>query len=439
MAAAEHARRPFLCTPFLGPIKNVLNLIRYRAMSASQKKVLPILFATLLLDMVGTGMVFPIIPILFTDPSSHAFLLQGYSQGMQFFLAGLVTALFGLMQFIAAPLLGELSDVYGRKKLLSLGVGTLAVSQILFGFGIEIASLSLILFSRAIAGLAAANFSIAQATIADVTEPKDRAKNFGLIGAAFGTGFIIGPLLGGWIAGLTGNPAAPFWFAGALGIINLVFLTLMLPETNLNPRASKGFTIFKGIRNIQAAIRDVDARPVYLTTFLYMSGFTFMTSFMGVFLVGKFGFDETGVGTFFGAVGAWVIFAQLVLLRILAPKYSERKIVRYTMLIMGSTMILWPFIPSAPWLFVAMPFIAVSQGLTMANLTSLVSKSVSAERQGAALGINGSLMAFAQGLIPLVAGIGTGAIGIATPLIAGGLLVLLAWTNLFVFSKRRAG
>ncbi len=403
-----------------------------------QKRVLPILFVTLLLDMVGTGMLLPLIPVLFTDPESHAFLLQGYSQGAQFFIAGLVTALFGLMQFFAAPLLGELSDVYGRKKLLSLGVGVLAVSQMLFGLGIEIASLWLILFSRAIAGLAAANFSIAQATIADVTEPKDRAKNFGLIGAALGVGFVVGPVLGGWIAGFMQDPAAPFWFAGVLGVVNLLFLTIMLPETNRNPRASKGFTIFKGVRNIQAAIQDIDARVLYLTTFLYMCGFAFMTSFMGVFLVGKFGFDETAIGTFFAAVGAWVIFAQLFLLRILAGTYSEKKIVRYTMLTMGGTMIIWPFIPSAPWLYVAMPFIAVSQGLTMANLTSLVSKSVSAERQGAALGINGSLMALAQGVVPLIAGIGTGLVGIATPLIVGGLLVLVAWTVLFIFPRSYA-
>lgn len=402
-----------------------------------QKRVLPILFATLLLDMVGTGMVFPIIPILFTDPTSHSFLLRGYSETAQFFLAGLVTALFGLMQFMAAPLLGELSDVYGRKRLLSLGVGTLAFSQMLFGFGIEISAIWLILFARAIAGLAAANFSIAQATIADVSEPKDRAKNFGLIGAAFGIGFIIGPLLSGWITGFTGNPATPFWFAGLLGIMNLLFLTLMLPETNKNPRASRGFTIFKGIRNIQAAIRDVDARPIYLTTFLFMSGFVFMTSFMGVFLVGRFNFDATAIGTYFGAIGGWVVFSQLFLLRILTGKYSERQIVRYTMLVMGITMVIYPFLPSPPWLFIVMPFIAVSQGLTLANLTSLVSKSVSAERQGAALGINGSLLAFAQGLIPLIAGIGTGFIGIATPLITGGVLVLGAWSVLFIYRRVR--
>ena len=94
-----------------------------------QKRVLPVLFATLLLDTIGFGMVFPIIPIIFTDPTSPAFLLTGYSQSMQFLIAGTITAVFGLMTFIAAPVLGELSDVYGRKRLLTIGVAILAASQ----------------------------------------------------------------------------------------------------------------------------------------------------------------------------------------------------------------------------------------------------------------------------------------------------------------------
>jgi len=175
-----------------------------------QTRVLWIIFGTLVLDMIGTGMVFPIIPILFTDPSSPSFILEGYSQSAQFAIAGLVTALFGLMQFIAAPILGELSDVYGRKKLLLIGVGVLAASQALFGFGIIMSSWTILLIARMIAGLAGANFSIAQATIADVSEPKDRAKNLGIIGAALGIGFILGPLLSGSIANATGTPRRPF-------------------------------------------------------------------------------------------------------------------------------------------------------------------------------------------------------------------------------------
>jgi len=167
-----------------------------------QRRVLFVLFGTLLIDMIGFGMVFPIIPILFTDSSSPSFLLGGYSPSVQFFLAGAITALWGLMQFIAAPLLGELSDAYGRKKLLLFGVGTLAVSQTLFGLGIGMASVALLFVARALAGIAAGNLGIAQASIADVSEPKDRAKNFGLIGAAVGMGLILGPLLSGWLVHL---------------------------------------------------------------------------------------------------------------------------------------------------------------------------------------------------------------------------------------------
>src|SRR3989344_9080356 len=237
-----------------------------------QKKTLPVLFATLLIDMIGIGMVIPIIPIIFTDPGSPSFLLHGYSQNAQYLIAGATTALFGLMQFIAAPILGELSDVYGRKRLLTVGVAVLVLSQLLFGFGIEVASLGLLLFARAVAGLAGGNFSIAQASIADVTEPKDRAKNFGLIGGAFGIGFILGPLLGGWIAHLMDNAAAPFYLAGILGIINFVFCLIFLPETHKNLKAEHNFHFLKGIHNLQAAIKDRQVRRIYLASFLYMSG-----------------------------------------------------------------------------------------------------------------------------------------------------------------------
>lgn len=402
-----------------------------------QKKVLPILFGTLLLDMIGIGMIIPILPILFTDPSSPAFILQGYSQTGQYFIAGLVTALFGLMQFIAAPILGELSDAYGRKKLLTLGVGVLAISQIIFGFGIEIGSLALLLIARTIAGLAGANFSIAQAAIADVSDPKDRAKNFGLIGAAFGVGFILGPVLGGWIAGITGDAASPFWLAGVLGIFNLLFITYFLPETRVvQAHERKAFSIFKGIHNIASAFRDRDARPIFLSSFLYMSGFSFVISFMGVMLVNSFGFSEAGVGTFFGAVGIWIVLTQVVILRILVEKYNEKQILRFSMLVLAGAMLVYPFAGSIALLYVIMPFMAIPQGLSMANINSLVSKSVSPDKQGAALGINSSLIAFAQGVIPLLAGFGSGLLGLQAPFIAGAFLVFCAWLNLFVFMRR---
>lgn len=397
-----------------------------------QKKVLPILFVTLLLDMIGIGMIIPIIPSIFTDPSSASFVLHGYSQNAQYFIAGLVTTLFGFMQFLAAPLLGELSDIYGRKKLLTIGVGVLAISQLLFGFGVLTASLVLLLISRVVAGFAGGNFSIAQAVIADVSEPKDRAKNFGMMGAAFGLGFIVGPLLGGWLAGAFHSASAPFWFAGVLGIVNMLLIFILLPETHLNRRAEKNFTLLKGFQNIRSAFKDVDAKPVYWTSFLYMCGFSFFTSFISVLLLKKFGLTAAGIGTFFGAVGVWMIITQVVFIRLFANKFTEKKILRVTILMMAATVLSYPFLPSAAWAYVVMPFMAISQGLTMAYLGALISKSVSAEKQGAAMGINASLQALSSGIVPLIAGIGSGVIGITSPFIAGAILVIVAWFVLFV-------
>jgi DHA1 family tetracycline resistance protein-like MFS transporter len=400
-----------------------------------KKYVLYVLFGTLLLDTVGIGMVIPIIPVIFTDPTSPDFLLHGYTLGQEYFLSGLITALFGLMQFIAAPILGELSDVYGRKRLLTLGVAILALSQLVFGFGVSIGSVTILLISRAVAGIAGGNFSIAQAAIADVSLPKDRAKNFGLVGAAFGIGFILGPLLSGWIAAATGSAAAPFWLAAALGLVNVLSVTFFLSETHQNRKAAQKFHILKGLHNIYAAWNDRDARPVYLANFLYMCGFSFFTSFIGVLLVSRFGVDASGVGSYFGIVGISIVVTQLFILRVLTKHFHERQILRYTMVIAALGLIFYPFVPNVLFLFALAPFFAVPQGLTMANITSLISKSVSPERQGAALGINSSLLALSQGVIPLLAGLGSSIIGLSSPFITATILMLIAWSVLFIFYR----
>lgn len=400
------------------------------------KKTLGILFVTLLIDMIGIGMIIPIFPIIFTDSTSPSFLLSGYSQEAQYIFAGLLTAIFGLMQFFSAPLLGELSDVYGRKKLLTLGAGILALSQLLFGLSVEIGSLWLIFFSRIVAGIAGGNFSIAQASIADITEPKDRAKNFGLIGAAFGTGFIIGPLLGGFLAHTFESAAVPFWVAAALGMVNVISVSLFLPETHRHRREKHQFHFLKGLHNIQSAWRDYDARPVYLTSFFYTAGFAFFTSFIGIFLVARYGLDEAAIGTFFGVVGAWIIITQLFILRLLTRRYAEKAILRVSLLVLAVALLLYPFVPSVFLLYAMIPILAIPNGLSIANIGALVSKSVSSERQGVALGINGSLMALAQGVIPLTAGVISGFMSIHAPFVAGALLVFMAWLTFFVILKR---
>lgn len=397
-----------------------------------QPRVLPVLFATLLLDMIGFGMVIPIIPVLFTDPSSPSFMLDGYSQGAQFLMAGAVTALWGVTQFFAAPIAGELSDLLGRKRLLIIGVGVLGISQVLFGIGVEMGSVGLLLLARAIAGIAAGNASIAQATIADVTAPKDRAKNFGLIGAAFGIGFILGPLLSGWIAGISNDPAMPFWVAGALGVVNVVFVAVFLPETNTRRAEKARFTMWKGARNIAAAVQDAQARPLYTALFLYLLGFGFLPPFYGVFLVNELGFSTAQVGMAFAAIGACVSFAQLVVLRLLTKRFSERAILRVSLAMIAFSMGMFSFLPSTWMVMAVIPLTAIPQGISMANMAALISRAVAADRQGVALGINGSLMALGSALAPAIGGVGASVFDIHTPFVLGALCIAAAWAVLFL-------
>lgn len=401
-----------------------------------QKKVLPVLFVTLLLDMVSMGMLLPILPIIFTDSTSAAFLLEGYSTRYQYILAGLLMGIFGIMQFLAAPLMGEFSDRFGRKRLLTIGVSILTVAHLFFALGLELRALWLLFASRVIAGLAGANFSIVQASIADVTPKRDRARNFGLIGSAFGIGFIIGPLLGGWLAEWFGHPSAPFWVAGAIGGVNVILISMLFPETHAPAGRQASFALDKSVRNIRAAFDEKGAGMAFLGSFLFTAGILFFTTFIGILLVDRFGVSEPSIGNFYAVVGAWVILTQAFILRLVNRRFSERQVLSVVLPIAALALPLLPFLPSLFYLYLLMPFLAIPCGLALANLMALVSKSVSAERQGTALGINGSLMALAQGAVPLLAGFATGFTGLATPFIVGSLLIAAAWGVLFLKKKR---
>ncbi len=402
-----------------------------------QKRLLFTLFTTIFIDAIGFAMLAPIIPVVFFDTTSPDFLLTAYSEQTRYLIAGIVLALYGIVQFFAAPILGELSDVYGRKRLLMLGVTVLALSQLSFGLGIAAGSLALLFVSRIVGGFGAANFSIAQAMIADVTEPKDRAKNFGLIGAAFGLAFMIGPAIAGYVAGITGDASSPFWIAAGLGVLNLLSVAFFMPETRvLSTEEKKIFNLFKGIRNIRDALFNVETRAIYSSNFFYLCAFAFMTSFFGILLVNKFMLTETDIGIFFSIVGVWIAFTQLVVLRFVTRYFSERRILFLALPIIAVALALHPFMANSMWLFVIIPIYSIPHALAMATMPALISKAVPSEMQGAALGINGSLMAFSQGIIPIVAGTVTALIGLTAPFIIGGLFVVMSWLVLFVFTRR---
>lgn len=397
-------------------------------MSHSQKdparKIVPLVFITVLIDMLGIGILIPVIPQLFTNPQSPHYILASTAYGESgYLLVGLLLALYAGGMFLSAPIFGELSDRYGRKKMLSWALTGGALSYALFAFGVATQNVPLLLFARVTGGLSAGNIGIAQAVIADITPPALRAGRFGLIGAAFGIGFILGPSLGGILSNPKGlgifGAATPFWFSALLAGVNVLWVLFVLPETNKHiEKIHRKLSLLRSFTNIAKAFRPSKLRALFGVNFLFQSGFSFYTSFLGVLLVYRFSMSEVDIGTYFSYVGIFIVATQALITRPVTARFSEKQILRLTIPAVSLCLALTAFVHTPVLLYVIAPFFSVAVGLSMANLTAAVSRRAGDGVQGEVLGINSSINALAQAFPPLLGGL---IATIATPI--GALLM----------------
>jgi DHA1 family tetracycline resistance protein-like MFS transporter len=400
-------------------------------MVAMQKRALPTLFFTIFLDMVGVGILIPIIPILLADPASPHYLLPlGTSKETGYILLGALMAVYSLGQFLAAPVIGQLSDKFGRKKLLLVSIVGSVLAHVFFAIGIMTKSLPLLFVVRLLGGIAAGNIVVSQAAIADITTPENRSKNFGLIGAAFGLGFIIGPFIGGKLADASlvswFSAATPFWFAALLSLVNLVFVAFMFRETNQHINPTTPLRLGKALTNVLHAFNAKQLRPIFLTSFLFQMGFAFYMTFSNVFLFDRFGFNEGSIGNYFAYIGLWIVFTQAVVTRTVSKKWTEVAILRNSIIAVGIFNIAIFLTPHASWLYFIVPFFAMSIGLTQTNLTGLLSRSAGPAMQGEVLGINGSLNALAMTFPPLLAGTVAARFEPSAPLLVSAIVIIIS-------------
>jgi DHA1 family tetracycline resistance protein-like MFS transporter len=404
----------------------------------SRGKLLAVIFLTVFIDMLGVSIVIPVIPALFFTPDTQFFSSETPEATISV-LYGLLLACYPIMQFFGAPLLGALSDKHGRKPVLSVSLIGTFIGYVLFATAIVTQNLWLLFFSRMLPGFTGGNISIIMSSIADVSKVEDKAKNFGLVGMAFGLGFIFGPTIGGILSDDSivswFNHSIPFMVTAVLTAINFILVRLNFPETNFN-RKTTPFSLFAGFQNIAKSFSTPNLRTIFGVVLIMSLGFTFYTQFFSVFLIQKFEYAEKDIGILYGWVGLWLAFTQGVIVRRLALWVKSHKVLFYSMpfIAIGLAMLL---IPSKAYLFFFInPIIAVAQGITAPNLTAVVSSEASASDQGQILGINQSMQSLGQSLPPLIAGY-IAYVNVSLPIVIAASLSILGWLGYMIFRRNR--
>jgi len=353
---------------------------------------MPTLFLIVFVDLVGFGLVIPLLPF-------YAVRFGASPQQVT-----LLLAVYSLMQLFTAPLWGRLSDRVGRRPVLTVSMA----ASVLAYFWIGAAPALWMLFAaRALAGACAGNIAAAQAYIADVTKPEDRAKGMGLIGAAFGLGFIIGPALGGLLAGsdpATADVETPAWVAAGLSFAALCGVVLLLAESLPVERRA----VRSGSRTRIAAIWDVLHRPVLsrliLIFFLVIVAFAGMESTFALWAMAQFGWGPGQVGYVFAYVGVLSAILQGGLIGTLTRRFGEERLLISGLSLIGVGLLVIAAARNLPVFAVAVSALALGMGLTQPSLNSLISRRAGREEQGEVIGVSQSVASLSRVLGPIAAG-----------------------------------
>ena len=393
------------------------------------KKNLMILYLTVAIDFLGVGLVIPIFAPLFLSENSNLFSI-GTDYATRSFLLGLVLALFPFFQFFGAPVLGTLSDKYGRKNILFLSVLGTFLGYILMVFGIVYQNLLLIVVSRAIDGFTGGNISVATSAISDISDKESRVKNFGMLGAIFGICFILGPFLGGKLSDPTVasffSYETPFVIASILSFLNLILIATLFKDTLAN-RIEKTVSFKTGVKNLIRAFTDEKHKTVFTTIFLVSAGFSFFTQFFQAYLVSKFSFSQSQIGELFAYIGIWIVLTQGILVRVL-PKVKPQKVVFYSALFLGLFLMTLVIPENYTYIYFILPFIAISNGLLNPNSQAIISELTDENAQGEIFGINQSVQSLGVAVAPLISGI-IYSLDIRLPILTAGVLIVLASIN----------
>jgi len=368
-----------------------------------------IIFVCVFVDMLGYGMVVPLLPYIVREQEVDGALA-----------IGLLSSLYALMQLLCAPLLGALSDRVGRRPVLIACLLVACGAYTLLGLA---RALPLVFLAIAIGGAAGATIPTAQAFIADRTSGEERARGLGLVGAAFGLGLMLGPAAGGLLARF--GLGLPAFLAAGLCLLNALYALAILPESLPPERRSRQPLRLGGVAaQVGSALAEQAARPLLLAIVLLNLAFNGLQSNVPVFTLERFGWTPVQNGAFFAFVGLCAVITQGLLLGRLQPRLGEARLVvgGLGLMALGLPLVAWA--PAGWLLYPVVAVMALGVGLAIPSITSLVSQRAAPGRQGALLGGVQSLLSLTLVAGPFLAGLLFDAVGPGAPYVAGGLLAV---------------
>jgi DHA1 family tetracycline resistance protein-like MFS transporter len=345
-----------------------------------------VLFLTVFVDMIGFGIIIPILPL-------YAERLHASPVAI-----GWLTGIYSGMQIVFTPLLGRLSDRFGRRPVLMLSIAGTAVGFALMGLA---NSLVMLFVARIIAGITGGNISIPQAYIADVTTPETRSRSMGMIGAAFGLGFTFGPMIGGLMSRI--SYGAPFYFAAALAVANVLLIYVLLPESLSREQRTTAHADAP-IAEVFRHGRGLMFGTVVATYFFLVAGFSIMNTLFALFTEKRFGYDAHANGYLFGFVGILTVLVQGGMIGRLVKIFGETALARVGMVLTTIALGLLPLVRDLPMLLLVCVGLSFGSGFASPPLNGLASQLIDRAWQGRAMGVLQSAGSLARLLGPLLGG-----------------------------------
>lgn len=361
-----------------------------------------IIWTTVALDLVGFGIVVPIL-----GRYAERFGANGLQVGLMF-------ASFSIAQMVFAPILGRISDKVGRKPVIVFSLIGTAVGSFVTGAA---GALWVLFLGRILDGASGASVAVAQGAVADIAPPEQRARLMGMLGAAFGVGFVVGPALGGLAA--LGGPHVPFYLAGTIAAVNAVAAIIRLPETkpdtsHITEKHQRGTALSPALKRFA------------LVGFLSMLGFAGFEATFSIWGEKQFGFTEGSASIVFVFVGVTLVAVQGGLIGPLTQRLGSRKLLRIGLSLVAVGLLLLGLSNTWPLLFVALFLLSLGQGMSGPSGSALVAELAPVERRGEAIGYQQSTAAFGRVAGPVMAGALFDHVGISAPFFVSGVLILCA-------------